>query len=69
MLAILYRNGFDVAWHSKDATEARRVFDGLSEGGKVGMAFGPTFWSPGFGSLTDRFGVPWMINTIPEPQP
>ena len=63
------RNGFDVAWHSKDGAEARRVFEALSEGGKVGMPFGPTFWSPGFGSLTDRFGVPWMVNTIPEAQP
>lgn len=29
------------------------------------MPFGETFWSPGFGSLIDRFGVPWMINVIP----
>ena len=34
-------------------------------GGKVGMAFAPTFWSPGFGTFTDRFGIPWMINTNP----
>jgi PhnB protein len=29
------------------------------------MPFGETFWSPGFGSLVDRFGIPWMVNTIP----
>jgi PhnB protein len=29
------------------------------------MAFAETFWSPGYGSLTDRFGIPWMVNTIP----
>jgi PhnB protein len=30
------------------------------------MPFGETFWSPGFGGLIDKFGVPWMINTIPQ---
>jgi PhnB protein len=29
------------------------------------MPFAATFWSPGFGSLIDRFGIPWMINTRP----
>jgi PhnB protein len=26
------------------------------------MPFQATFWSPGFGMLVDRFGIPWMIN-------
>ena len=60
------KNGFDVTLHSKDPIEARRWFDQLSEGGKVVMPFDKTFWSPGFGSLIDKFGVPWMINTNPE---
>ncbi|MES2834081.1 MAG: VOC family protein [Pseudomonadota bacterium] len=61
------RNGFDVTLHTPDVDEARRWFDALSEGGKVGMAFAPTFWSPGFGSFTDKFGVPWMISTSGAP--
>jgi PhnB protein len=28
------------------------------------MPFGKTFWSPGFGSLIDRFGVPWRVNVF-----
>lgn len=59
------KNGFDVTYHTQDAAEARRVFDALSQGGKVGMPFAETFWSPGYGSFTDKFGIPWMINTIP----
>lgn len=59
------KNGFDVTLHSDDADEARRWFERLSAGGQVVMAFGETFWSPGFGSLVDRFGVPWMVNVIP----
>lgn len=60
------KNGFDVTLHTKDAAEAKRWFDQLSEGGKVVMPFDKTFWSPGYGSLIDKFGVPWMINTNPE---
>lgn len=62
------KNGFDVTLHFEDAAEARRIFDALSEGGKVVMAFAPTFWSPGYGSFHDKFGVPWMINTMGQPQ-
>jgi PhnB protein len=61
------KNGFDVTLHTDDVAEARRWFEALSEGGKVVMPFGPSFWSPGFGSLVDKFGIPWMINTNGEP--
>lgn len=63
------RNGFDVTFHTPDVAEARRVFDALSVGGKPGMPFNETFWSPGYGSFIDRFGIPWMINTIPAGAP
>ncbi len=47
-------------------TESKRVFDRLSVGGEPTMPFGPTFWSPGFGMLKDRFGTHWIIGTQPE---
>ncbi len=59
------KNGFDVTLHTDDIAEAQRWFNELSDGGRQIMPFAATFWSPGFGSLVDRFGVPWMINTIP----
>ena len=59
------KNGFDVTFHSEDGGEARRVFDALSQGGKVTMPFAETFWSPGYGAVVDQFGIPWMVNTIP----
>ena len=59
------KNGFDVTVHTDDAVQARRWFEQLSEGGREVMPFAETFWSPGFGALVDRFGVPWMVNTIP----
>lgn len=46
-----------------DAGEAKQIFDKMAEGGQVLMPFGKTFWSPGFGMCTDRFGANWMLNT------
>lgn len=42
--------------------EAERIFRELSEGGRVMMPIGETFWALRFGMLTDRFGVSWMVN-------
>ena len=61
------KNGFDVTLHTSDKAEGQRWFDRLAEGGKAVMPFGETFWSPGYGSVVDRFGVPWMINVVPDP--
>ena len=59
------KNGFDVTLHTQSMEDARRWFDQLSAGGRAVMPFAETFWSPGFGSAIDKFGVPWMINVIP----
>ncbi len=45
--------------------EANRMFDALADGGKVEMPIGPTFFSPCFGAVTDKFGIAWMV--IVEP--
>lgn len=42
--------------------EAERVFAALSENGNVGMPIAETFWARRFGMVTDRFGIPWMVN-------
>ena len=59
------KDGFDVTLHTDSVEEGRRLFEGLAQGGEVRMPFAESFWSPGFGGLTDRFGVPWMINVRP----
>lgn len=56
--------GFAVSLGVKSTAEGRRIFDALAEGGEVTMPFGETFWSPGFGMVTDRFGTPWMVNSV-----
>ncbi|MDL5032063.1 VOC family protein [Pelomonas sp. APW6] len=57
--------GFTLTVPARDKAEGERLFRALSDGGKVTMPYGATFWSPGFGMLVDRFGVPWMVNTEP----
>ncbi len=42
--------------------EVRRIFDALSEGGKVDMPLEKTFWGALFGSCTDQFGHSWLMN-------
>ncbi|MET0256182.1 MAG: VOC family protein [Luteibacter sp.] len=55
-------HGVSVALGFDDVDEGRKAFEALSEGARVDMPFGPTFWARGFGMLVDRFGVPWMVN-------
>ena len=54
--------GLTLAIEVADDAEAKRVFTALGEGGKVTMALMKTFWTSSFGMLTDKFGVPWMVN-------
>lgn len=42
--------------------ETERIFNALSEGGKVSMGLQDMFWGAYFGSFTDRFGINWMVN-------
>src|SRR5260370_18592043 len=41
--------------------EAERVFAALSDGGRVTMPIGETFFAFRFGQVQDRFGINWMI--------
>ena len=54
--------GFSVNITVNDVTQAERLFNGLAEKAVITMPFGETFWAKRFGMLTDRFGIPWMIN-------
>ena len=58
--------GISVSLHVKDSAEGERLFNALSDGGNATMPYQKTFWSPGFGMCTDRFGIPWMVNTEGE---
>ena len=42
--------------------EVKAAFDILKQGGNVGMELQETFWTKCFGSLNDKFGIPWMLS-------
>jgi PhnB protein len=60
--------GFEISLDTPDEAEVARMFTALSEGGTVTMPLGPTFWTPLFGMVTDKFGVGWMLS-VPGPEP
>jgi PhnB protein len=60
--------GVSLSVNCGDVAEGEKAFKALAVGGTVKMAFAATFWSPGFGMLVDRFGVPWMVN-VDGPMP
>lgn len=46
----------------EDEPRLRKIFDGLAAGGKVSSPLKKEFWGDTFGSLTDKYGVGWMVN-------
>lgn len=45
-----------------DEEKLRDIFAKLSEGGEVTSALKKEFWGDTFGTVTDKFGVEWMVN-------
>jgi PhnB protein len=58
---VVFGNNFYIAIDAESREEADKLFDGLSEGGKVEMPMDDQSWGDYFGSLTDQFGVQWMV--------
>jgi PhnB protein len=45
-----------------DVAEAEKLFAAVAEGGTVTVPLQQTFWARAFAMVTDRFGIPWIIN-------
>ncbi len=54
--------GLSLSLNTGAVDEAEHAFAALAEGGSVQMPLAQTFWALRFGTVTDRFGIPWMIN-------
>lgn len=59
---VTFGNNVTINLEPDTRQESRRLFDALAEGGKVGADLQDMFWGSLWGSLTDPFGVHWMIN-------
>ncbi|MFC4802841.1 VOC family protein [Neobacillus sp. GCM10023253] len=52
---------------TNDSEQAKKMFEALSEGGKVEMPLQETFFSPAYGSVIDKFGIFFQVFTEGKP--
>ncbi|TQS42620.1 VOC family protein [Cryptosporangium phraense] len=55
-------DNFTVSISGDDAEELRGYFAKLAEGGTVQTPLEKQMWGDEFGAVTDKFGVPWLVN-------
>ncbi|MEW9701681.1 VOC family protein [Paenibacillus sp. SI8] len=46
-----------------DAEKAKQIFEALQQGGQVTMPLQETSFSPAYGTITDKYGIPFQIFT------
>lgn len=60
-------NNVYISLHPDSKKDADDLFAKLSDGGVAEMPMQDMFWGDYFGSLTDKFGVRWMVNFHQQP--
>jgi len=58
----IFGNNISLSINTGNKEEADRLFNELSVGGEIKMPMSQTFWGAYFGSLSDRFGINWLIS-------
>jgi len=61
---IVKGNNYHICINTDSEAETERLFNELSEDGKIDMPLNRTFWGAYFGMFRDKFGVQWMVNYI-----
>lgn len=59
-----YGNNIHINLEPETREETKKLFEALSEGGKVTMELQDMFFGAYYGSCTDKYGVNWMFNCI-----
>lgn len=57
-----FGNNIHISLEPDTRAETKRLFDALSAGGKITMDLQDMFWGAYYGSVTDKYGVQWMVN-------
>lgn len=55
-------NNFSISIAVESRAEVDKLFSGLSQGGKITMPVGDTFWGAYFGMVIDKFDINWMVS-------
>lgn len=59
---VVVGNNISLVLQTTAVEETKKLFEQLSEGGKVEMPLEAVPWAKLYGMVTDRFGVNWQIN-------
>lgn len=59
---IIQGNNMHISLEPETRAEAKRIFDELSVDGNITMPLQDMFWGAYFGSITDKYGINWMVN-------
>lgn len=65
---VINGNNVNITIVPSSQEEGKKLFDGLSAGGKVIMPYDKAFWGAYFGMFIDKFGIHWMVNYDTNPQ-
>jgi PhnB protein len=57
-----FGNNIHISLEPDTRAETKRLFDAPSAGGKITMDLQDMFWGAYYGSVTDKYGVQWMVN-------
>jgi PhnB protein len=60
--SLIMGNNFSISINTDSKEEATKIFNGLSEGGKIEMPLTDTFWGAYFGMFADKYGIQWMVS-------
>ncbi len=63
---LTFGNNVYISLAPEGREDADRLFNGLSDGGKVEMPMTEMFWGY-FGCFADKFGIKWMLNVANNP--
>jgi len=55
-------NNCRITIHTENEFETKKLFNGLSAGGKIEMPLNKTLWGAFCGMCTDKYGIQWMLN-------
>jgi PhnB protein len=59
-------NRSKISISAESKTEADKLFNGLSAGGKVEMSIADSPWGSYFGMFRDKYGIEWMVDFDPR---
>ena len=59
---LTFGNNFHISLNTESEEETRKIFDGLSAGGKIEVPLDKMFWGAYFGMFADKYGVHWMVS-------